>query len=466
MGLDIIYEKTSKFSMHKFLRFDVKYWKTIKKFNKRNVINLKSLFDIYNGNSFTEYYSNEKTSIPYIRIGDLTFKYDINNENMIYLNEEVDINEEKVLKENDLIMATIGATIGKINLVRQYKGGTFSNNTVLLRLKSSRYSNPFFYEKLFQSQYFQEYIFGVVSQKSQPNLQTYDLENIKTPIISIEIQNRILSELKPKEKNISKLRSSLIPQVNIINNVFTKYFNFDVEQFERIKKIKQYSLSFSKFSNNKDLRQSVKFHRKSGQFIYKELQKITDKKIKHFISEQILLGSSISPEYYDENGDYYYVSMGDIRTWYLDKENCKTVSNLYSTSNMNKTIQKNDIIMARSGEGTIGKVSIIEDDIIQGIFCDFTMRIRVKNCNPKFVYYYFRTDYFQYLIEINKKGLGNNTNIFPIQLQELPMIDIPIAEQNKIVKLIETEIKKQNEIQEQIEQERKKIDLIIIKSIK
>ncbi|WP_461248506.1 restriction endonuclease subunit S domain-containing protein, partial [Treponema sp. R6D11] len=124
------------------------------------------------------------------------------------------------------------------------------------------------------------------------------------------------------------------------------------------------------------------------------------------------------------------------------------------------------IILARSGEGTIGKVAIIDDASIEGIFADFTMRIRLKNCNPKFAYYYFRTDYFQYLIEINKKGLGNNTNIFPTQLQEFPMLDISIKEQDKIVENIETEIEKQNYIKKQIETERKKIDDIILNSIK
>jgi len=36
----------------------------------------------------------------------------------------------------------------------------------------------------------------------------------------------------------------------------------------------------------------------------------------------------------------------------------------------------------------------------------------------------FRAKYFQHLIEINKKGLGTNTNIFPSQIQEFPLIDI------------------------------------------
>ena len=118
-------------------------------------------------------------------------------------------------------------------------------------------------------------------------------------------------------------------------------------------------------------------------------------------------------------------------------------------------------ILARSGEGTIGKVALIDDDALQGIFADFTMRIRLKDYNPEFAYYYFRTTYFQYLIEIYKKGLGNNTNIFPIVVREFQMLDIPLEEQQRIVDEIHAEIAKQDEIKKQIESLRGQIDVMI-----
>lgn len=142
-------------------------------------------------------------------------------------------------------------------------------------------------------------------------------------------------------------------------------------------------------------------------------------KSKHFLSEPIVLGASISPSDYDNNGDYCYISMATIKSWRFDEESANTVSNSYAESKSAKTVRKNDIILARSGEGTIGKVALITDEHLKGIFADFTMRIRLKDYDPEFAYYYFRTTYFQYLIEIFKKGLGNNTNIFPIVIREL-----------------------------------------------
>ena len=76
--------------------------------------------------------------------------------------------------------------------------------------------------------------------------------------------------------------------------------------------------------------------------------------------------------------------------------------------------------------------------------------LQFSSCNALFAYYYFRTAYFQYLVEIHKKGLGNNTNIFPSQIQELPMIDTPLEKQQEIVDEIKIELDKQDAIKKAI----------------
>lgn len=465
MGLKTFEINLQELNNHKYLRLDEKFWYTTKNLAIYNYIFLKDLFNLINGNSYTEYYTTEKTDTPYIRIGNLTYKYDISADDLVYLDESCEINEEKRLKKDDLVLATIGATIGKINLAREFKGSTFSNNTILLRLKDKENHNAYFYEKLFQYNLLQKYILGIISQKAQPNLQSYDIENIKIPLIAKQTQDQIVAQIEPIEKNIKKLKAQIKPLQEVINKVFGREFGFDFEKFEELKKVKNYYLGFLSFANNRDIRQSVKFHREAGIFVNNQLKKITTKKIKNFISEPIVLGVSISPKDYDENGDYYYISMANIKNWQFESEDSKLVSKEYSDQNKNKTIAKDDILIARSGEGTIGKVALIEDEGLQGIFADFTMRMRVQNYNPLFAYYYFRTNYFQYLIEINKKGLGNNTNIFPSQIQEFPMIDIPLKSQQKIIDEIKAEFDKQEEIKQKITYLRNQIDLIIEQSI-
>ena len=126
------------------------------------------------------------------------------------------------------------------------------------------------------------------------------------------------------------------------------------------------------------------------------------------------------------------------------------MSDEYFESNQHKRIQLADIVMARSGEGTIGKVAFIEIIDPSLIFCDFTMRIRLKNYDPYFAYLYLRTSYFQALVEIDKKGLGNNTNIFPNQIVNMPMLNIKISEQKRIASEVKKRLSEQSAKREEI----------------
>ena len=457
--MKILTNNLSEISTHKYLRCDYKYWNKTREVDFTQYLLLKDVFTIIKGTVQTEHYSLDKTTVPYIRISDIELKFGIDLSETVYLDEDASIPEEKILKKDDLILAVIGS-VGKMALAEHVQGGTHSNNTVVLRAKNSDI-NMKFYEKLFQSNYYISYLLGVVSQKAQPNLQLYDLKNIKLPVIDNSLILSTVTRILPIEKQISDLKGNIKDIQGIVDEVFQKEFHFDYAKFYQLKEIKNFSYSLSSFSLNPDLRFSAKFHRPAGDFVMQELLKVTSKKFKHFLSESIILGASISPSDYDENGDCYYLSMATIKNWTFEKESAQTVSNNYYKANHEKTVKRGDILLARSGEGTIGKVALIESDDVQAVFADFTMRIRLKDYNPKFAYYYMRSAYFQYLVEIYKKGLGNNTNIFPIVVREFPLIDIPIAEQQRIVDEIQAEIDKQNEIKNQISTLRMEIDKIV-----
>ena len=241
--------------------------------------------------------------------------------------------------------------------------------------------------------------------------------------------------------------------------------SLDIDRFNDLKEKCRFYSTLEVFSNNKDLRCSYKFHNEANLFLTNFLNLITNKKIKDFISEPIVLGKGITPSQYDDEGSYYYLAMSNIKKWKFDIEDCKKVGKSFYDENSNKTIQLNDILLARSGEGTIGKVAIIEDDEVEGIFADFTMRIRLKDYNPTFAYYYFRSDIFQYLVYTHKKGLGNNTNIFPSQVQEFPLLDFTKEHQNRIVKEVQKQLKDLEFVNDEIEKKRNEILKIVQKAI-
>lgn len=299
-------KKLDTIANHKYARCDCKFWKIKERIPFNNFVRLKELFHIISGSVQTENYSDVITSIPYIRISDIDYKFGISKNNIIYLSEDSKIADNKILKENDLVLATIG-TVGKIGMAGDCVGGTHSNNTVILRPKTDEI-NVKFYEKLFQSDFYIKYIFGIAAQKAQPNLQDYEIKNILLPVINKTIIEQAVKNFEPIENEIQSFKLTIKPTQTIIDEVFKKEFHFDYHRFEELKKISRFDTAIADFSNNPDLRFSAKFHRSAGEFVKQELAKITDKKIKHFLAEPIVLGASVSPSDYDENGGYHYLS--------------------------------------------------------------------------------------------------------------------------------------------------------------
>ena len=369
-------------------------------------------------------------------------------------------------RENDILLSKVRPNLRKYVFINEDTKNYFYTSA-FVHLTPKKLSKILYYS--FRTIFYENLIAISRQGKGYPTLKEDDLSYLKFDKKIIdklsEKQDQIVAQIEPIEKKIKALKAQITPPQEVINKVFAREFGFDLKKFEELKKIKNYYLDLFAFGNNRDIRQSVKFHREAGIFVNQQLKRTTSKTIKDFISEPIVLGKGVSPKNYDENGDYYYISMANIKNWQFESEDSKLISKEYSDQNQNKTVSKNDILIARSGEGTIGKVTLIDDEDLQGIFADFTIRIRLQNYNPLFAYYYFRTEYFQYLIEVNKKGLGNNTNIFPSQIQEFPMIDISLKDQQKIVDEIKTGLDKQEEINQKIQTERNKIDEIIEKAI-
>ena len=364
-------------------------------------------------------------------------------------------------REKDII--TISASGAYSGFVNFWSTPIWASDCITVRSKDENvYITLFIYHLL---RIIQQDIYLLQNGADQPHVYPKDIQRIFIPEIDIDTQRNVIEKIKVIESKIQGLQTSIINTQSVINQAFEKEFLFNYSMFKELKIKKFFLINGIKTINNPDLRFSAKFHRDAGSFVMKELTDITEKKIKHYLAEPIVLGASISPEDYSDYGEYQYISMATIKNWKFDTESANYVSKQYSDSKATKTVRKNDIILARSGEGTIGKVALIDDENVNGVFADFTMRIRLKDYNPEFAYYYFRTSYFQYLIEIYKKGLGNNTNIFPIVIQEFPLIDISLDEQQRIVDEIHAEIANQEETKTKIANLRNQIDSIIEEAI-
>jgi len=445
---------------HQYLRFDEKFWFTTKNLATYDYALLKDIFYLLNGNSYTEFYTEEKTDIPYVRIGDLSFKHNIDDKNLIYLDESCEINEDKKLRKDDLILATIGATIGKINLAREFEGGTFSNNTILLRLKDKEKHNPYFYEKLFQSNLLQKYIWGVVSQKAQPNLQSYDLKNVKIPLVAKSIQDQIVAQIEPIEKKIKELKSQITPPQEIINKVFAREFGFDLEKFEELKKERFFETDISEITTSL-IRSTVVQNSSRTRFLKSFLKRDTIF-LKDILTKPIKRGKQ--PEYTE--GGIKVIKTLNIQKGQIVFDEVQFVSESFLKDNEEKAgVYKDDMLLTSTGMGR-GKFALYDDE--ETCFADShisIIRFNKQRILPYFLNYYcqsfFGTEQLKY-IEMHIKG---TPEIYEAQLNYFQIPDIPLKSQQKIVDEIKTELDKQEEMKKKIETQRNKIDEIIEKAV-
>ncbi len=432
-------------------------------------VRLSEYFEIISGFAFSSKdYTDDGVSV--CRIGDISKYNELLIEEMLKLPEEyADDYSKYCIQNKDILIGLTGdGKFFKTCYVVNLETPILLNQRVgIIRVKQNvKNISAKFISLLFNSDKVQNQIRIVAMGKTQKNVSPFDILNVKIPKLLLEEQNELLQKIQPIETEITDLKNSKLKPLDIINKVFGEEFGFDWEEFERFKKQKTYSSSINEFANNIDCRMGLKFHNLAGKYLHSFLVSKTTKKVKDFIAEPIVLGKSISPSDYDEDGEYFYIAMSNIKTYDFDPLDCKKVTEEYSKSNLKKTVQKGDILLARSGEGTIGKVALIEDEDLNAIFSDFTQRIRLTNYNTLFAYYFFRSEFFQYLVFTHKKGLGNNTNIFPSQIQEFPFPDWNDYKQTEIAEKIKTQIDAQNIIDSQIEQKQQEINGIIENAIK
>lgn len=472
MGLKVENILFNQIRKENSFRFDVDFLSFNSKKTLENSIPFSDLFTIV-GKERVDI--QELDTFKYAEITDVEKTGDV-NPNYLDVNHRDESNEsyfKKIEKgdiilpaANDILISSVRPNLKKFVLVREDENIYYTKAFIHLRPK--RFPIILYYT--LREIFFENLIVVSRQGKGYPTIKAEDLKYIK-------FEKGIIEKLINKQKRIvpiidhilaetRELKSRIKSYTEIINEVFVTNLNWDFAQFNELKKIHLMNRTFTTFSNNVDIRFSFKFHNKAGEYVSQILKSQTSKCIKDFLAEDITLGKSISPADFDENGEQYYISMADIKNWCFETEDAKTISQSYFDLNPNKRIALNDIIMARSGEGTIGKVALIDNEEIEGIYADFTMRIRLKNYCVLFAYYYFRTDFFQYLVYTHKKGLGNNTNIFPSQLEEFPIPEISIVRQEEIVNEIETEIDKQRVFEQQIQFKQDEINRLIYEAIK
>lgn len=123
----------------------------------------------------------------------------------------------------------------------------------------------------------------------------------------------------------------------------------------------------------------------------------------------------------------------------LDISNLLYVDRSFMKNNKNKLLRKDDVLMSSANSRElVGKVSYINDIVDEMTFGGFVLNIRAKGINSKFLFYFLRYEFLcgkfrgestqtTNIANINSETLGNYA--FPLP---------PLAEQQRIVEVIES----------------------------
>ncbi|WP_164690165.1 restriction endonuclease subunit S [Paraclostridium sordellii] len=383
-----------------------------------------------------------------------------------FLNMKDVDNDLFILKDQCTEKITRTAIKENSNLLKVPKGSLVISNAMTIGLAFILQRDVYVNQNVFwididESKYNKKFLmwyFNVVLREYFANkyeakyLSKDELGRVIVPNISINKQKEIISIIEKNEISLKELKEQVIEESEIIDSVLSEVVNIDMNRLNELKSKNIFKMNFHECSiENYDMRIGHRYSNRAFKYLKDELNKNIHGNIKEYLKEPMSLGASIRPDDYIEKGNKYYISMASIKNWNVDLKNSKIVSDEFYYKNISKSLKKGDIVVARSGEGTIGKVGYIEQEL-DAIFSDFTIRIRVDNnkLDSKFMYYYMRSKYMQLLIEFNKKGLGNNTNIFPNEIKNFSLIHLDLLKQKEIVKDIENKINKVEDIKNQM----------------
>jgi type I restriction enzyme S subunit len=469
--------KFSDFSLHKLVRFDLKYLNYKLKKNKiLNPIKVKEIINSYfKGFAFKgeDFNSSGKN---YVLKGDLfNDDFSINFNKMQYLDDIfLDTHYKFKLNKNDIVISLVGS-IGKMVIIDNDYNMLLNQNNISLQVNNKLVNNKFFSYILKQEIY--DLASNIYGNSGYSFLSIDDLFNLEIPNIDLSSQIKAIKKIEPIEKKIQKLKSQRKKHLEIINDVFSQEFDYDKNLWKTFgkgmtagtqksndKNMQIYKLKLSQINKSTTCRVSSRFHNPITQKLNNILNSKNTIKINNIISKNIQRG--VSPKY-NNNGNISVVKTAQLKNNYIDLKECDFVTNIFLKEKEKARLLKNDVLIASTGKVSLGKIDINTFNI--DLLADGHITIlRVNNdkYNPLFLTYFLRSILGTYQIERDYTGATNQIELYSTEIGNFKIPDFTLEKQQKIVDNIKTKIDVQKDIENQIKQKQDSISLIIEDTIK
>ncbi|MCA4809812.1 restriction endonuclease subunit S [Empedobacter stercoris] len=465
-----------------------------------NVIN-KDLSEIYKPEPLSKYIKigggyafktaqYKKEGIPVIRISDFNNeKIDISN--CIFYDEDDSLSKYE-LKEGDIIICLTGGTIGKLGIVQAGLGKLYLNQRV------GRFD--VLDENIFEKEYVywiarsvQDTIKQLAWGAAIPNVSPKQIEQLKFSIPNIDEQRAIiefLNDLKSdsiqdKEYFNKSIENHILElhQTNINLKLATKEIT---HQLDLIKNLRQ---AFLREAMQGLLVSNETSDDKTGADLLAQIQAekaqlVKEKKIKKpkplapIIAEEIpfdipenwtwcRLGevSDITrgkgPKY-SENGANLMLNQKCVRWFTIDAEYAKSIDlDWYNSLDDLYKLKLNDILVNSTGEGTIGRSGMANENTVNYAYDSHTLKVR-SFVNQSFICSFINSEYGQKQVEDLKGAkstkqteLGaTNLNNFAIPLPPLEIQECIVAKLDELMSYCDA-------LEEQVKQSQQTNELLL-----
>ncbi len=334
----------------------------------------------------------------------------------------------------DFVFSKIDARNGALCMVpERYEKVVFTSEFPVYKLKNDSSDRMLleYLELVLLSPSFLKILNSLVSGASgRKRITPTQFENIEIPIPDIKMQQKIVADFHKTKAHAEKL----LVQANETEIQIDEFLmsELSIEKTKQKKKNDVFIVSY------KDLeRWSVGYNLWSKQSQSKTFKTVNFDQKPELVT---LLQRGKSPKYSDNNGNV--VLNQKCNRWnYVDISHAKNVDKEWLSSIDNQLfLQKNDIIINSTGEGTIGRASIITKDGV-GLFYDshiLLLRLCKNQVLPMFFVLVFNSNYGQSQVDLVKSAQSTKqTELGVDNLQKINFPLPPLKNQKTIISKIE-----------------------------
>jgi type I restriction enzyme S subunit len=389
-----------------------KNWKTAR---VKNILDYNHHYPIGDGDHGSikpEMYQDE--GIPYLRVQNLSWGFEINYDNLVYISDEVNLaNSKSILIPNDILIAKTGATVGKMAIVpKSMKQANTTSSVGKITINHDLFNHKYF-AYLFLSPIFQEQIREKAYQKSaQPGFNIDDLIEFKVIIPPISSQKQIANYLDKKTAKIdttiakNKELITLLEEKRtaLINQVVTKGLNPEVP-------MKDSGIEWiGEIPEHWDVR-------KFGHLINLITKGATPTSYGFDFQDEGI--NFIKVESISKNGNFIKTKFNFIS---------KECDNFLSRSKM----KEGDLLFSIAG--ALGRVAIVDKTILPANTNQALSIIRINNdvLLTKYIFYALKSDYSIYQINENTVQSAQ-ANLSMESIREFKVLIPPLSEQKEII---------------------------------